>query len=110
MRPNQLQDTRYSLIKLQDKYMKTFSHIHPPSSVVFLCFGSLRSFGLEQVREIALGLEASGHRFLWSLHRPPPENKVEFPSEYETLLQTTTEEFEYLQNGNVSPEFMVGLS
>ncbi|XP_057972130.1 anthocyanidin 3-O-glucosyltransferase 2-like [Malania oleifera] len=43
----------------------------PPSSVVFLCFGSMGSFGADQLREIAGGLERSGHRFLWSLRRPP---------------------------------------
>ena len=39
----------------------------PPLSVVFLCFGSMGSFGPTQVKEMALGLEISGHRFLWSL-------------------------------------------
>ncbi|KAJ6912238.1 hypothetical protein NC651_014812 [Populus alba x Populus x berolinensis] len=38
----------------------------PSSSVVYLCFGSLGSFGVEQVKEIACGLEQSGHRFLWA--------------------------------------------
>ncbi|KAJ8645458.1 hypothetical protein MRB53_007206 [Persea americana] len=39
----------------------------PPSSVVFLCFGSLGTFSVEQLKEMALGLEHSGYRFLWSL-------------------------------------------
>ncbi|KAE8685887.1 UDP-glucose flavonoid 3-O-glucosyltransferase 6 [Hibiscus syriacus] len=42
----------------------------PPSSVVFLCFGSMGSFSVEQVTEIANALEQSGYRFLWSLRRP----------------------------------------
>ncbi|KAJ4982330.1 hypothetical protein NE237_033167 [Protea cynaroides] len=42
----------------------------PPSSVVWLCFGSFGSFGVPQVQEIARGLERSGHRFLWSLRQP----------------------------------------
>ncbi|XP_072959916.1 UDP-glycosyltransferase 88B1-like [Typha angustifolia] len=37
----------------------------PCGSVVFLCFGSLGVFTEEQIREIARGLENSGHRFLW---------------------------------------------
>ncbi|ESW14544.1 hypothetical protein PHAVU_008G290300 [Phaseolus vulgaris] len=45
----------------------------PPSSVVFLCFGSMGSFGEDQVREIARALENSGARFLWSLRKPPPK-------------------------------------
>ncbi|KAI4305547.1 hypothetical protein L6164_028907 [Bauhinia variegata] len=39
----------------------------PPSSVVFLCFGSRGYFGVPQLKETALGLERSGHRFLWSI-------------------------------------------
>ncbi|XP_031252422.1 UDP-glycosyltransferase 71K1-like [Pistacia vera] len=54
----------------------------PDSSVVFLCFGSWGSFGEEQVKEIAIGLEQSGVRFLWSLRKPPLEDKFEEPSDY----------------------------
>ncbi|KAI4338970.1 hypothetical protein MLD38_023967 [Melastoma candidum] len=54
----------------------------PTASVVFLCFGSMGSFGKDQVREIAAALENSGHRFLWSLRRPPPQGKVGYPSDY----------------------------
>ncbi|XP_074294340.1 UDP-glycosyltransferase 71A16-like [Silene latifolia] len=42
----------------------------PKSSVVFLCFGSMGCFDAEQVKEIADGLDRSGHRFLWSLRKP----------------------------------------
>lgn len=44
----------------------------PPSSVVFLCFGSMGSFGEDQVREIAHALENSKVRFLWALRKSPP--------------------------------------
>ncbi|WVZ53712.1 hypothetical protein U9M48_004617 [Paspalum notatum var. saurae] len=44
----------------------------PRASVVFLCFGSLGRFSAEQTREVAAGLEASGHRFLWVVRAPPP--------------------------------------
>ncbi|XVF46722.1 hypothetical protein PTKIN_Ptkin03bG0051000 [Pterospermum kingtungense] len=49
----------------------------PQSSVVFLCFGSfgLGRFEEPQVKEMALGLEQSGCRFLWSLRVPPPPQK-----------------------------------
>ena len=50
----------------------------PPSSVVFLCFGSMGSFSVDQVKEIAWALEHSGHRFLWSLRKPPSEGKIDF--------------------------------
>ncbi|XP_022153677.1 anthocyanidin 3-O-glucosyltransferase 2-like [Momordica charantia] len=57
----------------------------PRSSVVFLCFGSRGSFGKDQVEEIALALERSGLRFVWSLRRPPPEGTIEAPSDYATF-------------------------
>uniref|UniRef100_A0A0E0IE38 Glycosyltransferase n=1 Tax=Oryza nivara TaxID=4536 RepID=A0A0E0IE38_ORYNI len=39
----------------------------PDRTVVFLCFGStgIGNHSTEQLREIAVGLEKSGHRFLW---------------------------------------------
>ncbi|PON54009.1 UDP-glucuronosyl/UDP-glucosyltransferase [Trema orientale] len=53
----------------------------PASSVVFLCFGSMRSLTGPQVREIAVGLERAGYRFLWTL-REPPKSKLGIPSDY----------------------------
>ncbi|KAL8232090.1 hypothetical protein R6Q57_001868 [Mikania cordata] len=50
--------------------------LQPMGSVVYLCFGSLGVFTSEQLKEIAKGLEASGHRFLWVV-RSPPSNKKE---------------------------------
>ncbi|KAL6529803.1 hypothetical protein OROGR_015426 [Orobanche gracilis] len=62
----------------------TWLDLQPDSSVVFLCFGSKGYFDEIQVKEIALALEKSGHRFLWSLRKPPAgENKLETPGEYE---------------------------
>ncbi|XP_047065647.1 anthocyanidin 3-O-glucosyltransferase 2-like [Lolium rigidum] len=43
----------------------------PSASVVLLCFGSMGSHDAAQVREIAAGLERSGHRFLWVLRGSP---------------------------------------
>ncbi|CAD6251151.1 unnamed protein product [Miscanthus lutarioriparius] len=42
----------------------------PERSVVFLCFGSMGVFSQEQLKEIATGLDMSGHRFLWVVRRP----------------------------------------
>ncbi|CAO2166308.1 unnamed protein product [Urochloa humidicola] len=39
----------------------------PKRSVVFLCFGSMGAFSAAQLKETALGLERSGHRFLWAV-------------------------------------------
>ncbi|CAN1145287.1 UDP-glycosyltransferase 71A15 [Linum perenne] len=67
----------------------------PESSVVFLCFGSMGSFEEEQVKEIAVALERSGHRFLWSLRRPPPKSdgKAIFPTDYEDVTEGLPEGF-----------------
>lgn len=51
----------------------------PAKSVVFLCFGSYGSFGAPQLREIAIALERSGLRFLWSLRQA--QKTFEMPSE-----------------------------
>lgn len=56
----------------------------PERSVVFLCFGSIGRFGAEQIREVAAGLEAGGHRFLWVVRAPPsadPAKKFDRPPE-----------------------------
>ncbi|WVZ99100.1 hypothetical protein U9M48_044449 [Paspalum notatum var. saurae] len=48
----------------------------PAQSVVYLCFGSLTHVSEPQVRELALGLEASGKHFLWVVRAEtwaPPE-------------------------------------
>ncbi|OIT22670.1 putative udp-glucose flavonoid 3-o-glucosyltransferase 3 [Nicotiana attenuata] len=71
----------------------------PESSVVFLCFGSMGSFEPEQVKEIAIALECSGHRFLWSLRRPPPKGKMELPSNYENFEEVLPEGFIERTNG-----------
>ncbi|XP_059284661.1 anthocyanidin 3-O-glucosyltransferase 2-like [Lycium ferocissimum] len=65
----------------------------PNSSVIFLCFGTLGSFEPDQVKEIAIALERSGHRFLWSLRRPPPKGKVEMPSNYDNSEEILPEGF-----------------
>ncbi|XP_027930806.1 UDP-glycosyltransferase 88F5-like isoform X2 [Vigna unguiculata] len=45
----------------------------PRRSVVYLCFGSRGSFSVAQLKEIAKGLERSGHRFLWVVKKPLEE-------------------------------------
>ncbi|KAG6391402.1 hypothetical protein SASPL_149156 [Salvia splendens] len=47
----------------------------PSKSVVYICFGSLGLVSASQLKEIAEGLERSGHRFLWVVRSPPPEDK-----------------------------------
>ncbi|CAI0459337.1 unnamed protein product [Linum tenue] len=37
------------------------------NAVVYMCFGSGSNFGAEQLREIAVGMEASGQQFVWAV-------------------------------------------
>ncbi|XP_021841626.2 anthocyanidin 3-O-glucosyltransferase 2-like [Spinacia oleracea] len=76
----------------QDKILQWLDD-QPSSSVVFLCFGSMGCFDADQVKEIANGLEKSGHRFLWSLRKPPPEGKVGMPTEHETFVDVLPDGF-----------------
>ncbi|KAI3524868.1 hypothetical protein L1887_03535 [Cichorium endivia] len=53
----------------------------PSKSVLFLCFGSMGSFKQSQIEQIAIALERSDHRFLWSIREPPPSMHGD-PSDY----------------------------
>nr|WLK78568.1 UDP-glycosyltransferases [Salvia plebeia] len=48
----------------------------PCKSVVYICFGSLGLLSAAQLREVAVGLERSGKRFLWVVRSPPSEDKT----------------------------------
>ncbi|KAK9678170.1 hypothetical protein RND81_11G193000 [Saponaria officinalis] len=65
----------------------------PMSSVVFLSFGSRGTFDEEQVKEIANGLEKSGHRFLWALRKPPSPRGLGVSSDNKPFLETLPEGF-----------------
>ncbi|XP_059662941.1 UDP-glycosyltransferase 71K1-like [Cornus florida] len=69
----------------RDNIMK-WLHCQPSLSVVLLCFGSMDtfSFSATQLAEMAAGLERSGHRFLWSIRRPP--SPIGVPEDYEEVL------------------------
>ncbi|XP_058743031.1 anthocyanidin 3-O-glucosyltransferase 6-like [Vicia villosa] len=54
----------------------------PPSSVVFLCFGTRGSFYADQIQEIAHAIENSGVRFIWSLRKPSSKGFIPAPSDY----------------------------
>ncbi|XP_008245758.1 PREDICTED: scopoletin glucosyltransferase-like [Prunus mume] len=40
-----------------------------PNSVVYVCFGSVAKFNNSQLKEIAIGLEASGVEFIWVVRK-----------------------------------------
>ncbi|KAK4437414.1 UDP-glycosyltransferase 71E1 [Sesamum alatum] len=76
-----------------DEIMKWLDE-QPDSSVVFLCFGSTGCFDDEnQVKEIAVALERSGHRFLWSLRKPATEHKFRTPGDYDNPEEVLPEGF-----------------
>ncbi|XP_058743041.1 anthocyanidin 3-O-glucosyltransferase 6-like [Vicia villosa] len=54
----------------------------PPSSVVFICFGTRGSFDEDQANEIAHAIENSGARFVWSLRKPQPKGVMKMPLDY----------------------------
>lgn len=55
-----------------------------PNSVVYVCFGSLSNFPASQLREIAIGLEASGQEFIWVVRgRGMDENEEWLPEGFE---------------------------
>ncbi|KQK09612.1 UDP-glycosyltransferase 88F4 [Brachypodium distachyon] len=60
-------------------------------SVIFLCFGSASSVPAEQLKEIAVGLEKSGHSFLWAMRAPvapDADSTKRFEGRGEAALET----------------------
>ena len=83
---NQKQDSGLDVIRWLDD--------QPTSSVVFLCFGSAGAFHMDQIKEIAIGLENStGHRFLWTLRRPPLKDEMTLSSDYVNFNEVLPEGF-----------------
>ncbi|KAF5816571.1 putative flavonol 3-O-glucosyltransferase [Helianthus annuus] len=77
---------------LDDDVIKWLDN-QPPSSVIFLCFGSMGNFDEVQVKEIARALEQSGVRFVWSLRKPPPDKTSHVTIEYEDFRVVLPEGF-----------------
>ncbi|KAG0493498.1 hypothetical protein HPP92_004492 [Vanilla planifolia] len=61
-----------------------------PGSVLFVCFGSASNFTENQMREMAVGLEASEHPFIWAVSNA---GEVWIPEGFE----------ETIEGGNVDP-------
>ncbi|XP_026661577.2 scopoletin glucosyltransferase-like [Phoenix dactylifera] len=57
----------------QGELIKKWLDSKTPDTVVYVCFGSEFVFKAEQLREMALGLEASGHPFVWAMRSDEPE-------------------------------------
>ncbi|MQM06383.1 hypothetical protein Taro_039202 [Colocasia esculenta] len=61
----------------------TWLDAQAPGSVLYVCFGSLCRFTRPQLCEIALGLEASGHHFLWVLRDVDGKGATVLPEGFE---------------------------
>jgi UDP:flavonoid glycosyltransferase YjiC (YdhE family) len=62
----------------------------PSCSVVYICFGSFAAISEDQLRELALGLEASGQPFLWVVRAggwAPPDGWEERVGEMGMLVR-----------------------
>ncbi|KAI4295674.1 hypothetical protein L6164_035693 [Bauhinia variegata] len=57
-----------------------------PNSVVYVCFGSLANFAESQLKEIAMGLEASGQHFIWVVRRRK-EDEEWLPEGFEKRME-----------------------
>uniref|UniRef100_A0A0E0BKX2 Glycosyltransferase n=2 Tax=Oryza TaxID=4527 RepID=A0A0E0BKX2_9ORYZ len=78
----------------------------PDRSVIFVSFGSGGALPTEHMRELALGLELSGQRFLWVVRSPSDEGEVS-ANYYDA--ETKKNPFGYLPEGFVERTKEVGL-
>ncbi|KAI3827417.1 hypothetical protein L1987_01490 [Smallanthus sonchifolius] len=65
----------------------------PPKSVLFLCFGTMGCFDKPQLEQIAFALETSGHRFLWSIRKPPLKDTYGATSDYTNMEEVLPDGF-----------------
>ncbi|KAG5021161.1 UDP-glycosyltransferase 88F3 [Glycine soja] len=85
-------EPQLSDVTTESKQCLSWLDQQPSRSVVYLCFGSRGSFSVSQLREIANGLEKSGHSFLWVVKRPTQDEKTK--QIHDTTTTTTTMDFD----------------
>ncbi|KAI9110833.1 hypothetical protein K1719_018271 [Acacia pycnantha] len=89
-----VRDNKTATQKLESDHVMEWLDDQPPSSVLFLCFGSKGYFDeQDQVTEIARALERSGVHFVWSLRKPPPKGTFEAPKDYLNVEEVLPEGF-----------------
>ncbi|GAA0145526.1 glycosyltransferase [Lithospermum erythrorhizon] len=71
----------------------------PDSSVVFLCFGSMGGFEPTQLVQIAIALERSEQRFLWSIRQERAKDKFGFIDGFSNLDEILPHGFLEKTNG-----------
>ncbi|KAF7127309.1 hypothetical protein RHSIM_Rhsim11G0161500 [Rhododendron simsii] len=68
-RDNEDKTHRGSTISINEHESLTWLDSKEPNSVLYVCFGSLSYFSNVQLLEIAMGLENSGHEFIWVVRK-----------------------------------------
>ncbi|KAJ4965497.1 hypothetical protein NE237_017346 [Protea cynaroides] len=58
-----------------------------PDSVLFVCFGSMSRFSSTQLHEIAMGLEDSGHSFIWAVRKTEDDQEPWLPDGFEKRME-----------------------
>ncbi|MED6197100.1 hypothetical protein PIB30_053540 [Stylosanthes scabra] len=58
-----------------------------PNSVVYICFGSIAKFPDSQLRDIAIGLEASGQQFIWVVKKSKEDGDEWLPEGFEERME-----------------------
>ncbi|KAL3533740.1 hypothetical protein ACH5RR_007261 [Cinchona calisaya] len=85
--PLTISNQRHKCIEWLDKQI--------PNSVIFISFGTTTTFSLEQIKEIAIGLENSKQKFLWVLRDADKgdvfdektRRKIELPKGFEERMK-----------------------
>lgn len=72
--------TRRNMSSIYDDTCLKWLDSKSPGSVMYVCFGSLSDLHPYQLRELALGLEASDRPFIWAMRKA---NKDAVPEEFE---------------------------
>ena len=62
---------------LDESECLNFLSSNKPCSVIYVCFGSLCRINASQLKEIALGLEASSHPFIWVIGKSDCSQEIE---------------------------------
>ncbi|KAL5203913.1 hypothetical protein ABZP36_008784 [Zizania latifolia] len=79
----------------------------PSKSVIFVSFGSGGALPTEQMRELALGLELSGQRFLWVVRSPSGDDGAVNANYYDA--ESKKDPFAYLPEGFIERTKDMGL-
>ncbi|XP_047337440.1 scopoletin glucosyltransferase-like [Impatiens glandulifera] len=58
-----------------------------PNSVIYVSFGSLAEFTHSQLHEIAMGLESSGHHFIWVVRKSNSNGKELLPEGFDDRIK-----------------------